>query len=309
MFVAPDFDDIVAAALAEDLGVLPAVFSAGGRLAEDLLARDVTSSAVIGQGATFSGAVVARQKCVVAGLPVAAAVFERLSEAAGLLDPVEVFPLVREGAHVAPGTRVLEVEGPAIAVLAAERTALDFLMMLSGIATRAAEWAEAAGPGLHVYDTRKTVPGLRALSKYAVRVGGARNHREGLFDMVLIKDNHLKRAGGITAAVAAARERNPHLEIEVEADTIEQAIEAVSAGADIVMLDNMDDATLARAVTAGRQESERLRKPVVFEASGGIGIDRLRGLHATGIDRVSSSALTMAPPVDFGLDESESAQE
>lgn len=303
MFVAPNFDDIVAAALAEDLGVDAHVFSAGEGGSHALLERDVTGFSVIEEGAQFRGSIVARQECVVCGLPVAAAVFERMSQAAGLFEPIDMYPLVAEGAKIAAGTAVAEVEGPALAVLAAERTALDFLMLLSGISTRAAAWVAAAGPSLQVFDTRKTIPGLRALSKYAVRVGGANNHREGLFDMVLIKDNHLRRAGGITAAVIAARESAPHLAVEVEADTAEQAIEAVRAGADIVMLDNMDDAMLAAVVTEARRIAEERSTPVVFEASGGIGIERLTSLAATGVDRVSSSALTIAPPIDFGLDE------
>lgn len=303
MFEAPDFDPIVAAALAEDFGVSPEAFAPGATPDPSLLERDVTSHAVIGMDAGFSGRVVARQECVVAGLPVAAAVFERLSRSAGLFDPVEFFPLVPEGARVGTGTAVAEVDGLAVAVLSAERTALDFLMVLSGIATCAAEWVAAAGPDLAVLDTRKTVPGLRALSKYAVRVGGGHNHRAGLHDMVLVKDNHVAHSGGITAAIGRARLNHPDLVVEVEADTLEQAVEAVSSGADIVLLDNMDDAALARAVGACRDAAARRGRPVLTEASGNVTLERLGGLAATGVDRVSASALTMAPPVDFGLDE------
>lgn len=303
MFEAPDFDQIVAAALAEDFGVSPEAFAPGALPDTSLLERDVTSHAVIGMDAGFSGRVVARQECVIAGLPVAAAVFERLSRSAGLFDPVEFFPLVPEGARVSAGTAVAEVDGLAVAVLSAERTALDFLMVLSGIATRTAEWVTAAGPDLAVLDTRKTVPGLRALSKYAVRVGGGCNHRAGLHDMVLVKDNHVAHAGGITAAIGRARLNHPDLIVEVEADTLEQAVEAVGSGADIVLLDNMDDAVLARAVGACRDAAARRGKPVLTEASGNVTLERLPGLAATGVDRVSASALTMAPPVDLGLDE------
>lgn len=303
MYELPDIDAIVATALAEDIGVDVSVFLPGAAPDVNLLARDVTSHSVIGPDAAFSGRVVARQECVVAGLGVAAAVFERLSASAGLFDPVEFFPLVAEGSRVAPGTAVAEVDGLALAVLAGERTALDFLMILSGIATRTSDWVALAGPHVTVLDTRKTVPGLRALSKYAVTVGGGTNHRAGLHDMVLIKDNHIRHAGGITAAIGRARLRHQALTVEVEADTIEQAVEAVAAGADIVLLDNMDDATLAEAVAACRAAAEKRGVAVLTEASGSISPERLPGLAATGVDRVSASALTMAPPIDFGLDE------
>jgi nicotinate-nucleotide pyrophosphorylase (carboxylating) len=154
---------------------------------------------------------------------------------------------------------------------------------------------------MRVCDTRKTLPGLRALSKYAVRVGGGTNHRIGLFDMVLVKDNHIGAAGGITSAVARARELHPALLIEVEADSIAQAAEAARAGADMVLLDNMDDATLARAVAAVREATPAGRE-CLTEASGGVTFGRLRALAAAGVDRVSSSALTLAQPLDFGLD-------
>jgi nicotinate-nucleotide pyrophosphorylase (carboxylating) len=303
MFDLPDVAHIVSAALAEDLGVEPSRFAASGPGSPDLLARDVTGSSVLGFDTPFSGVVVARQPCVVCGLPVAAAAFEALSAAAGLLEPVEFFPLVAEGAHVEPGTAVAEVDGLAVAVVASERTALDFLMLLSGIATQTARWVEAAGPELAVCDTRKTLPGLRAISKYAVRVGGGTNHRSGLHDMVLVKDNHLARAGSVGHAVALARSAHPDLVLEVEADTIEQAREAVRAGADIVLLDNMDDATLTAAVTACKEEATARHRPILTEASGTITFERLAALRATGVDRVSASALTWTAPVDFGLDD------
>lgn len=302
MFELPDIQRIVAEALAEDLGVDPEVFL-GGAGSPELLERDVTTFAVVGIDARFRGRIVAREDCVVCGLPVAQAVFETLSAAAGLFEPAEMFPLVAEGATVSAGTAVADIDGLAAVVLAAERTALDFVMMLSGIATRAAEWQHAAGPAMRVCDTRKTWPGLRELSKYAVTVGGASNHRHGLYDMVLVKDNHLRHAETIAQAVQLAQESFPDLEVEVEADTLEQALEAVRAGADYVLLDNMDDATLAQAVTACREEAALRGAPVLLEASGGITRERLHSLRETGVDRVSSSALTMAPPVDFGLDE------
>lgn len=304
MFELPDITDIVALALAEDLGVAPETFARTHVGSLGVLERDVTSASVIGFDARFSGRIVARQECVVAGLPVVAAVFETLSSAAGLAEPVDVFPLVAEGSRVRAGTPVAEIEGLAVAVLAAERTALDFLMQLSGIATETAEWVALAGPTLAVCDTRKTAPGMRALSKYAVRVGGGTNHRAGLSDMLLVKDNHLRRSGGITAAARHARDAYPGLLLQIEADTAEQALEAVAAGADLVLLDNMDDATLAAVVGELRAAAERRGAEVPIEASGGITRDRLPGLRAAGVDRMSTSALTMGVRViDFGLDE------
>lgn len=304
MFELPPIQDIVATALAEDLGVARSRFSISAETGPELLDRDVTTSSIIGEDALFRGRVVARQHGVVCGLPVADEVFSALSKAAGLFEPVEFFPLVAEGSVVEPGTPVAEVEGLALAVLAAERSALDFIMVLSGIATETSRWVELAGGGLEVCDTRKTVPGMRALSKYAVRVGGGTNHRLGLFDMVLIKDNHLQRAGGIEAAVGRARLRHPRLLIEVEADSIEQAVRAVNAGADYVLLDNMDDAVLAQAVPACRAAAERRGIAVVLEVSGNVDRQRVPRLVEAGVDRVSSSSLTMAAPLDFGLDES-----
>jgi nicotinate-nucleotide pyrophosphorylase (carboxylating) len=226
-----------------------------------------------------------------------------LSVAAGLIEEVEVFPLLAEGTEVGPGTRVMEISGPARAVLAGERSALNALMVLSGIATTARRWQAEAGERLQVLDTRKTLPGLRALSKYAVRVGGAVNHRFGLYDMVLVKDNHVKFAGGITAAVQAARRAAPGLAVEVETDTIEQAIEAATAGADIVLLDNMDDAMMRAAISGVRDAAEIAGHVVLTEASGSVRFDRLAALRDTGVDRVSSSALSLAPPLDLALDE------
>lgn len=296
-FRVPDTDAIVLAALCEDLGVDPARFPGAGA---GLLDRDVTGS-LLPAGERFSGVITMRQAGIVCGLPVAQRVFAALSNAAGG-EPVECFPLAAEGAAVAAGTGVLEVEGPARTVLAAERTALDFLMVLAGIATEAARWQAAAGPSLRVCDTRKTVPGLRALSKYAVAVGGGTNHRMGLHDMVLIKDNHIRAAGGIGAAVERARAGAPGLQVQVEADTPEQAIEAASAGADLVLLDNMDDATLAEAVAAVRAATPP-GGSCLTEASGGITLDRLPRIVEAGADRVSASALTFAAPLDIGLDE------
>lgn len=299
----PPSDRIISLALAEDLGVEPdALLSEPPNLR--LLARDVTSWSVVPAGSLFEGVVRARGGGVVCGLPGLAAVYTMLSRAVGPAEPVEVFPLVAEGAQVAPGDGVAEVGGDARTVLAGERTALNLLMTLSGIATAARRWAGSAGD-VTVLDTRKTLPGLRELSKYAVAVGGAANHRLGLYDMVLVKDNHLRRAGGVAEAVSLARERAPGLTVEVEADTLEQAREAARAGADVVMLDNMDDAMLTEAVAAVRDEAARAGREVATEASGGVSPERLAYLGATGVERVSSSAITLASPLDFGLDEEE----
>lgn len=304
MFASPDSSRIIALALAEDLGVEPERFGPSAPGDPGLLERDVTSFLAVGMDTRFSGTIVARQACVVAGLPVVAEVYDMLSAAAGLIDAIEVFPLVAEGARVDAGTPVAEVEGVAAAVLAGERTALDFLMQLSGMATLTAAWVEAAGGNVAICDTRKTPPGLRALAKYAVRVGGGINHRIGLWDMVLVKDNHIRRAGGITAAVGKARAARPDLLIEVEADSVPQAIEAVVAGADLVLLDNFGNKELAAAVTAVRSAAATTRRTVLIEASGGITLARVPALRSSGVDRISTSALTFgAPLIDFGLDE------
>lgn len=304
MFDLPDTPQIVALALAEDLGVAPERFSASVPGDPDLLRSDVTSWAALGLDPRFSGRIVARQACTVAGLGVVAEVYDTLSSAAGLIEPVDVFPLVAEGARIGAGTAVAEVEGVAAAVLAGERTALNFLMQLSGIATRTAAWVSAARGRFDVCDTRKTPPGLRALAKYAVVVGGGVNHRFGLHDMVLIKDNHVRRAGGIAEAVHRARAAWPDLLIEAEADSLPQALEAVTAGADLILLDNFGDAHLAAAVTALRAHAEKTGRTLIIEASGGITYERIPALRSSGVDRVSASALTFgAPVIDFGLDE------
>jgi len=301
-FSMPPSDDVIASALAEDLGVAPERILEPRLAGPSLLRADVTSAAVIPEDAFFTGRIVCRQDAVVCGLPLVARLFDVLATACAV-EPAECFPLVAEGRQVRAGTAVMEIEGSARLVLAAERTAIDFLMVLSGIATEARRWQRLAGEDLAVADTRKTLPCLRALSKYAVLVGGAYNHRAGLWDMVLIKDNHIAHAGGVGAAVRAARAANPELLTECEADSIEQAVEAALAGADWVLLDNMDDATLTVAVAAIRDAlGDTPERVCLTEASGGITIERLPGLAATGVERVSTSALTLARPLDFGLD-------
>lgn len=297
-FAVPPSDDLIAASLAEDLGVAPERITEPSLAAPGLLASDVTSWATVPGDAVFRGRIVARDAGVVCGLPLVDRLYAVLASACTVPGAVECFPLVAEGAAVHPGSAVMEIEGPARLVLAGERSALDLVMVLSGIASEARRWQSEAGERLAVTDTRKTLPGLRSLSKYAVAVGGAHNHRHGLWDMVLIKDNHIAHAGGVAEAVAAARAAQPALAIECEADTIAQAVEAAEAGADHVLLDNMDDRMLAEAVKA-----VRLVAPgCVTEASGRVTYERLRDLAATGVDRVSASALTLARPLDFGLD-------
>lgn len=294
----PPSDTLLAMALAEDLGVQPGRIP-GQRGARSLLDADVTTAATVSPDAVFSGRVVAREAGVVCGLTLAERVFALLAQAADVT-PADCFPLVAEGADVAPGEAVMEIDGAARLVLAGERTALDMLMILSGIATEARRWQREAGSSLVVTDTRKTLPGLRALSKYAVSVGGATNHRMGLYDMVLIKDNHIAHAGSVAAAVEAARRAHPELLVECEADSIDQAVEAARSGAHYVLLDNMDDEMLTRAVVAVRDAAGD--RDCLTEASGRVTFERLGALAATGVDRVSSSALTMARPLDFGLD-------
>ena len=302
MYSLPDVASIVASALAEDLGVTADAFTPG-RVDRGLLARDVTSDSVLPPNAAFQGAIVAREALTVAGLQVAETVWTTLARTAGMPGTVEVFPLVAEGAHVTGGTPLAEVSGPARIVLAGERTALNFVMVLSGIATETARWVAAAGPTVAVCDTRKTTPGLRVLSKYAVLVGGGTNHRQGLWDMVLVKDNHIAVAGGIEQAAQAARQKHPDLLVEIEADTIEAARQAALAGADIVLLDNMSDAELAESVKAVRAIAAAGGRAILTEASGGVEFARLSAIAAAGVDRVSTSALTFAAPVDVALDE------
>ncbi len=266
-------------------------------LDEDIGSGDVTTLATVPAGTQSAGQIVARAAGVVAGLPMAAAVFH-------LLDPAVAFtPLVAEGAAVAAGTPLATLGGDARSILTGERTALNYLGHLSGIATLAARCAAAvAGTGARVVDTRKTTPGLRALEKYAVRVGGAGNHRFGLSDGVLIKDNHIQAAGSITAAVEGARRLASHLlRVEVECETAAEVQEALAAEADVILLDNMSLSALREAVRLIHTHSPG----VAIEASGGIGTDpeRLRAVAETGVDYISLGALThSAPNFDVSLE-------
>jgi nicotinate-nucleotide pyrophosphorylase (carboxylating) len=248
---------------------------------------DVTSEPIFHADASAGADVVTRRPGVVAGLPVAALVFETLG--------LSVKRLATDGDRVAPGDVLLSVEGPLLGLLRAERTALNFLTHLSGVATLTRQWADAIeGTGAKVRDTRKTLPGLRALQKYAVRCGGGVNHRMSLQDAALIKDNHVAAAGSVTAAFNAVRA--PDLHVQVECDTLDQVREALAAGAASILLDNMGVAEMTEAVrlTEGRVE---------LEASGGLSLDGARDVAETGVDYLAVGALThSAPALDIGLD-------
>jgi len=255
---------------------------------------DVTSDATAGPGARAAGEVAARQGGVLAGLPVALAVLD----AAGL-GPAAAEVLRADGDRIGPGDAVLRVAGPLGALLGAERTMLNFLTRLSGIATATRAWADAlAGTGAVVRDTRKTTPGLRQLEKYAVRCGGGANHRMGLGDAALIKDNHVAAAGGVAAAIRAVRAAAPGVPLEVECDTLPQVRESLEAGARFILLDNMDLGQMRSAVALAR------RHPGVrLEASGGLRLDTARAVAETGVDYLSVGALThSSPALDLGFD-------
>ncbi len=264
-------------------------------LDEDLGTGDQTTLATIPADAHGRAEVVAKAPLVLAGLPFFSRVF-------ALLDPaVTVTALAAEGAQVAPGTRVAELDGPTRSLLAGERTALNILQRLCGTATVTRQYVDAvAGTGARVTDTRKTTPGMRLMQKAAVAAGGGANHRFGLDSGVLIKDNHIAACGSLTAAVTRARERAPHLlKIEVEATTLQQVDEAVAAGADIILLDNMSTAMMADAVRRVRASG----RPVLLEASGNLTLARLREVAETGVDFLSVGALThSAPAADLSLE-------
>ncbi len=261
-------------------------------LCEDLGAGDLTTNSTVPAGTVSTGYILAKEAGVVAGLPLAEMVFRRL-------DPsVEFRAIARDGDRVERGLVLAEITGKARAVLTGERLALNFLQHLSGIATRTARLVEmVSGEKARIVDTRKTTPGLRMIEKYAVRVGGGHNHRFGLYDAVLIKDNHIKMAGGIKKAVLAARLGSPHTaRIEVEVEELAGVREALKAGADIIMLDNMDPQAMREAVdlVAGR---------ALVEASGGIGEESIRRVAAAGVDLISVGALTHSVrSLDISLD-------
>jgi nicotinate-nucleotide pyrophosphorylase (carboxylating) len=274
-----DLDEFVSRVLAEDLGD-------GG---------DVTSRATIPENARFTAEMNARQAIVVAGLDIAAAFFLRL-------DPhVRIDPLVRDGDAVDPRTILMRLEGNARAMLTAERSALNTLQHLSGIATLTRQYVEAiAGTGATLLDTRKTIPGLRVLEKFGALMGGAHNHRMRLDDGLLIKDNHVAVCGGVAEAVRAAKAANTGLPVQVEVDRLDQVEPALSAGADRLLLDNMPLHILREAVAL-------VAKRVPLEASGGVTLETIREIAETGVDFISVGRITQsAPAVDIGMDYSTS---
>jgi len=265
-------------------------------LAEDIGSGDVTTLAAVPETAQAKAVMCAREPLVVAGLALAEAAFRELSPA------VQVTRSAEDGQRVAEGKPLLHVAGSARALLSAERVALNFVQRLCGIATLTAQFVDAIkGTPARILDTRKTTPGWRRLEKYAVACGGGRNHRLGLFDMVLIKDNHLaalrnESPNAIAAAVARARAQYPQLKVEVEADTLEQVEQAVAAGADLILLDNMNLAQLRVAV-------QKCKDRALTEASGGVILAGVRAIAETGVDFISVGALThSARAVDIGLD-------
>ena len=270
-----DLQDFITRVLAEDLG-------SGG---------DVTSAATIPAHARFTASMNCREETVVAGLEIAEAFFRRLDADVALETPV------KDGGKVPAGTVLMHIEGSARAMLTAERSALNTLQHLSGIATLTRRYVDAiAGTGATLLDTRKTIPGLRLLEKYAARMGGAQNHRLRLDDGLLIKDNHVAVNGSVEAAVAKAREAGSGLQIQVEVDRLEQIEPALAAGAQRLLLDNMPPPVLRQAVAL-------VNGRVPLEASGGVNLDTIRGIAETGVDFISVGRITQsAPAVDIGLD-------
>jgi nicotinate-nucleotide pyrophosphorylase (carboxylating) len=265
-----------------------------GALDEDLsFGPDVTTLSTVPEGARATGDVVPRSAGVLAGVPVAAAVFDLVGG-----PDVEVRLLAVDGDRTDPGRPVLSVTGPTRALLTAERTALNLVGRLSGVATLTRHWVDAVeGTGATVRDTRKTTPGLRLMEKYAVRCGGGQNHRMALGDAALVKDNHVAAAGGIAAAVQRVRAAAPAIPLEVECDTLDQVREAVAAGVQLVLLDNFPLEDTRAAVDLVRGTGVRL------EASGGLSLDRAREVAATGVDHLAVGALTHSAPVlDLGFD-------
>lgn len=265
-------------------------------LAEDIGPGDATTLSTVPEHTVLHVRMAAREPMVICGLDLAACAFRELSS------DIQITRFTRDGDRCEKGTSLMDIRGSARAILTAERTALNFVQRLSGVSTLASQYVEAVkGTRVKILDTRKTTPGWRRLEKYAVACGGATNHRTGLFDQILIKDNHLAalreaRPNAIAAAVKRARSQFPALKVEVEADTLRQVQQALDAGADIILLDNMTRPQLRKAVSlvAGRARTE---------ASGGVSLRTVRGIAQTGVDFISVGALThSAPAVDIGLD-------
>ena len=259
-------------------------------LEEDVRSGDITTDATVPASQRARGVFLAKGDCVLAGLDIAIEAFRQLEPG------ISATIWKRDGDACRVGDVIAEVRGPARVLLVAERTALNFLQRLSGIATRARHFVDATHGRLTVLDTRKTTPTLRSLEKYAVRAGGATNHRVGLFDAVLIKDNHIRLAGGVAAAIERARSANLGLPIEVEAQTLAEVDAAIAAGAERILVDNMDTDDITQAV-------ERADGRARIEISGGVTLDRIPELTATGADFVSIGSLThSAPAIDISFE-------
>ena len=259
-------------------------------LREDVGSGDITTESTVTPSQNARGVFLMKGDGVLAGLDVAFEVFRQLDPA------VQIVARKRDGDVCRAGEEIAEVAGTARALLIGERTALNFLQRLSGIATRARRFVEAADGRITILDTRKTTPGLRVLEKYAVRTGGAMNHRAGLFDAVLIKDNHIRLAGGVEAAVQRTRARHPGRPVEVEAQRLEEVDEALAAGAESILVDNMSTAQIRDAVA-------RAKGRATIEISGGVTLDRIPELASTGANFVSAGALThSAPALDISFE-------
>jgi nicotinate-nucleotide pyrophosphorylase (carboxylating) len=273
-----DYRDVVRRALEEDVG--------GG---------DVTTEATVSPTQRARGVFIVKADCVLAGLDVAFETFRQIAESDK--GPIPSFEAAKnDGGLCHAGEIAAEVSGSARTLLVGERTALNFLQRLSGVATRARLFVDASGGRITILDTRKTTPTLRALEKYAVRAGGATNHRVGLFDAMLIKDNHVRLAGGVPAAVARARAHRPGMPVEIEAERLDQVDDALAAGAETILVDNMSTRDIREAV-------KRARGRAKIEISGGVTLERLPELAATGADFVSVGALThSAPAIDISFE-------
>jgi nicotinate-nucleotide pyrophosphorylase (carboxylating) len=261
-------------------------------LAEDIRHGDITSDLIVGQR-TASANIIAKEVFVLAGMPFVSDVFEILG------GDIEFNTFIEEGVSVKKGDIIVRLAGNAKALLAGERTALNILQRLSGIATSTAAFVEKVkGLPVKITDTRKTAPGMRMLEKYAVTVGGGSNHRFGLFDGILIKDNHISIAGGVKEAVTLAKKAPHLLKIEVEVKNLIELTQAVDAGADVIMLDNMTEGEMKKAVATARSINSR----IVLEASGNVNLNNIRGIAETGVDIISVGAIThSARAVDISM--------
>ena len=271
-----------------ELGSFTAIIETA--LAEDLASGDVTGRSTVAADVRARARLVAKAPLVVCGLAVAAAVFHRVEPEVGFTGQAQ------DGEQVERGAVIATIDGPARALLAAERTALNLLQRMTGVATLTRAYVEAAAGRCRITDTRKTMPGLRALDRYAVRCGGGHNHRNDLGAAVLIKENHVRAAGGITAAIARARAHAPHtMKIECEVTSHDELREALAAGADIIMLDNMDDAAVRESVAIAGGKA-------ILEVSGGVDLARVAAVAGLGIDIISVGKLThSAPAADISL--------